>query len=62
MKMTRLPRVVGDTNISNFESWDYAALVIESGNIHFPGRSALFAQFDEIYNGRSFGDILEDIF
>jgi hypothetical protein len=62
VKMTRLPRVVGDTNISNFESWDYAALVIESGNIHFPGRSALFAQFDEIYNGRSFGDILEDIF
>lgn len=62
VKMPRLPRVVGDTNISNFESWDYAALVIESGNIHFPGRSALFAQFDEIYNGRSFGDILEDIF
>mgnify|MGYP000847702363 CR=1 FL=1 len=62
VKMTRLPRVVGNTNVSNFESWDYAALVIERGSIHFPGRSALFALFDEIYNGISFGDLLEDIF
>jgi len=62
IKMARLPRIAGNTNVINFESWDYAALIIERGNIHFPGRSALFAQFDEVYNGRSFGDILEDIF
>jgi hypothetical protein len=62
VKMTRLPRVVGDTNISNFESWDYAALVIENGNIHFPGRTNLFGQFNEVYNGKNFSDILEDIF
>jgi len=61
-KIARLPRVVGDTNISNFKSWDYAALVIENGNIHFPGRTDLFGQFNEVYNGKNFGDILEDIF
>jgi len=62
VKMTRLPRTVGNTNISNFESWDYAALVIENGNIHFPGRTDLFEQFSEVCDGKNFRDILEDIF
>lgn len=60
----RLPRVVRNTNIRNFENWDYAALILDSGggNIHFPGRENLFNQFDETIDGANLKDILEDIF
>jgi hypothetical protein len=62
VEMTRLPRVVGDTNINNFESWDYAALIIENSNIHFPGREALFQKFDKTNGDENLKGILEKIF
>lgn len=63
IKMTRLPRIVENTNISNFKSWDYAALIMQDGgNVHFPGRDALFNKFDEVHGGIEFKEILDDIF
>jgi len=58
----RLPIITGNTNIDNFRNWDYAALVLNSGNVFFPGRDALFDSFTEEKNGRKFSDILREIF
>ncbi|ANW98621.1 hypothetical protein CSTERTH_06020 [Thermoclostridium stercorarium subsp. thermolacticum DSM 2910] len=57
----RLPRIVGNTNVENFRNWDYAAVVLNSGNVIFPGREELFDRFTEEVDGIKFSDILRGI-
>ena len=57
----RLPRIVGDTNISNFKNWDYAALILDSG-MCFSGREALLDSFSEENENGKFSEILKGIF
>jgi len=58
----RLPRIAGSTNIDNFRNWDYAALILEGGNVFFPGRENLLDSFTEEKDGVQFSEILKEIF
>lgn len=59
---SRIPRIVGDTNINNFKNWDYAAIILDNGSIYFPGRDALLENFNEENEDVVFSDILKEIF
>jgi len=58
----RLPRIVERTNIENFKNLDYAALILDKGNVYFPGRDALLDSFREENDGVEFSQILKGIF